>query len=101
MSLIIVRQVNRGDAKRAPTYRVRCPRCGEHYVTTGYPREIRARRACHDCTSTRPIDIAGERVSLSEWARRTEIARGTLWHRIHVLGWTPERAITTPLRGAT
>lgn len=99
MTVRILAQLDGGDAKRAPTYRVRCPRCRSVCATTGYPREIAQRRACHACTNERPVRVGRERASLTEWARRLGAARGTLWHRIHVLGWTPERAVTTPVGG--
>jgi hypothetical protein len=31
-----------------------------------------------------------------EWAALTGIAKGTIWARIKVLGWTPEEALTVP-----
>ena len=37
---------------------------------------------------------------LSAWARAVGIQRITLYRRIHVLRWSVERALTTPIRGS-
>lgn len=42
------------------------------------------------------IACQGEVHSISEWARITGIRQATLWSRLNNLGWTPERALTTP-----
>lgn len=44
---------------------------------------------------SRIIEAKGEALSVSEWARRTGIARGTIRMRLE-LGWNGERAITDP-----
>lgn len=46
------------------------------------------------------ITAFGESLCVSEWAERTGIYKGTIWHRIFNSGWTPERAITTPPRAS-
>jgi hypothetical protein len=40
----------------------------------------------------------GESLTLPEWARRTGINYGALQSRVDRLGWSIERALTTPIR---
>lgn len=45
-----------------------------------------------------PITVDGETRLLVEWAAISGISLGRLWARIYEYGWTPERAVQTPLR---
>jgi|TARA_Y100000296_G_scaffold20276_1_gene24078 hypothetical protein len=40
----------------------------------------------------------GQRLTLSEWARKTGIKRSTLAQRVYVYQWPIRRALTTPPR---
>lgn len=42
------------------------------------------------------ITISGKTKTAAEWARENNIAYGTVWERIKVLGWNPIDAVTTP-----
>jgi hypothetical protein len=42
-----------------PVHRVRCPMCGEVYVTTGMPGKIRSRRGCRSCTARKRFTPKG------------------------------------------
>jgi len=44
------------------------------------------------------LDAFGKSNCLGEWADATKITYQTLWARIRVLHWTPERALTEPVR---
>lgn len=46
------------------------------------------------------LTFEGRTLSLSEWAREIGVPRHTLRYRLHHLGWTVERAFTTPLQPA-
>jgi len=46
------------------------------------------------------IEVNGETLHLSEWARRFGISPQAIWQRINSMGWSPEKAVTTPIRGA-
>lgn len=48
---------------------------------------------------TRWIEHNGDKLCLSEWARRIGLKRHHLWIRLYKLGWSVERAVTTPSRG--
>ncbi len=51
-------------------------------------------------STSRKITAAGETLLLVDWAARTGIAETTIASRIDKLGWSAERAVTTPPRGA-
>jgi transcriptional regulator of acetoin/glycerol metabolism len=38
----------------------------------------------------------GENLQLEQWAERTGIKRETLYSRLHIRGWSIEKALTTP-----
>jgi hypothetical protein len=42
------------------------------------------------------ISFDGKTLCLSEWSQLIGVPYGTLWERIKILGWPPERALTTP-----
>lgn len=42
-----------------------------------------------------PITANGRTQSIQEWAAQTGLTVKTIYSRIHTLGWTPERAVTT------
>lgn len=44
------------------------------------------------------IEHAGRRLIVADWARLTGISPSAILQRIHALGWSPSKAITTPLR---
>lgn len=46
----------------------------------------------------RVIEAFGEAKNLTEWAREKNIPVDTLWRRLEVNGWDPERALSTPVR---
>lgn len=43
-------------------------------------------------------EVGEERLTLIEWAERHGVRYRTAWKRINDLGWTPEKACTTPER---
>lgn len=49
--------------------------------------------------NNRLIAFHGEVLCLAEWAARAGIHRRTIARRLDVLGWSLERALTTPSRG--
>jgi hypothetical protein len=48
-------------------------------------------------TNTRWLAHDGKRMSVSMWARRTGICRSTIYSRLD-LGWSVEKALTTPVQ---
>lgn len=46
--------------------------------------------------SNRIIEFQGQARTLTEWARQIGIGEPTLWIRLSDLGWSVERALTTP-----
>lgn len=44
------------------------------------------------------IEYNGESMTLIEWTERLGLPYKTIYSRIKKLGWTPERAFTTPIR---
>lgn len=47
----------------------------------------------------RIITANGVSMSVSEWARRIGIHQSAIHHRMRRMGWSPERAVTTPKGG--
>lgn len=45
------------------------------------------------------LEFEGKRQTLREWADERGIGLGTLWHRVRVLNWPTEQALTQPVRG--
>lgn len=45
---------------------------------------------------TRYLELNGERLSVSEWSRRTGKSKSCLFHRIKI-GWSDEAVLTTPV----
>lgn len=43
-------------------------------------------------------EYLGRSQTLAEWSRETGIQRGTIHARIEIMGWTLDRAFTTPVR---
>jgi hypothetical protein len=41
------------------------------------------------------LSLNGESLSIADWARRSGIARGTIWARLR-RGWSAEQILTTP-----
>ena len=54
--------------------------------------QARNRRSSHTLTAF------GETLTIAEWAERTGLKHHTIAWRINKLGWTAERALSTPLR---
>ena len=48
--------------------------------------------------TNRYLTFRGETLILTDWARKLGTSHGTIEHRIDVLGWSVEQALTTPLR---
>ena len=48
-------------------------------------------------TGRRGVVIGGERLTVREWSERTDIPANVISNRLH-RGWTPERAVGTPVR---
>ena len=44
------------------------------------------------------VMFRGETKNVSEWARLTGISRSVIWHRIKDMGWSAEKALTTPVK---
>jgi len=44
------------------------------------------------------VPFAGKTMILIDWARETGLPPTTLWNRLFTLGWSVERALTTPKR---
>lgn len=42
------------------------------------------------------LSYDGKTLCLSEWSQITNLSYGTLWERVKILGWSAERALTTP-----
>ena len=55
------------------------------------------KQQANNTRSVRWVEYAGEKLSVSEAARRYGIKMGTLWARLNE-GWSDERALTTPTR---
>lgn len=49
-------------------------------------------------SSTRYIEFNGETRTISEWSKITGVGRTTIKHRIDVLHWSIEKALTTPTK---
>ena len=47
---------------------------------------------------TRKYEYNGESLTLREWSNKTGLARDLLSNRVYSLGWSIERAITTPVK---
>lgn len=44
------------------------------------------------------LTLDGITLPLQEWARTLDIKPSTIYQRINLLGWTVEKALTTPVR---
>ena len=44
------------------------------------------------------ITYNGETMDMTTWSKRTGIDYRTLWYRLKVLAWSPERAFTEPVQ---
>lgn len=49
-------------------------------------------------TTNKLITINGETHTMAEWGDIKGISRGTIWNRLHNLGWSEEDAVNKPLR---
>jgi len=50
--------------------------------------------------TNRLIAVNGETKTMTEWGELLCIKPGTIWNRIENLGWSPEDAVTIPVRGS-
>jgi len=50
--------------------------------------------------NTKLYEYQGLSLALCEWAERTGIQEKSLWSRLNVLGWSIEKALTTPVNSA-
>jgi hypothetical protein len=80
-----------------------CKVCGKAYARTAYDvrRHKRDRVCSRECggrarENIQLVRIGRESMSLTRWAERYGLDVGTVWMRIK-RGWTPERALRTPL----
>ena len=48
--------------------------------------------------SNQKLECDGVSMTIAEWSQRTGLDYGCLYKRVFQLGWTPERALTTPSR---
>jgi len=53
---------------------------------------------CNNKRSSHFVEFKGVKLSLSQWERRLGLKPFTLTQRLTKLGWTIERALTTPIR---
>ena len=51
----------------------------------------------NNCSRNRFLTHDGVTLTIAQWARRLQITRGTLWHRLKA-GWPIDRALTPTLR---
>lgn len=51
--------------------------------------------------SNRRIQALGKTQTIAQWSRETGIHKDTLWRRLTKLGWSPERALTEPVKRLT
>jgi hypothetical protein len=51
-------------------------------------------------TNNKKITLNGETMNISQWTRKMGLPPGTVWNRIYIGGWSPERAINTPPKQA-
>lgn len=57
-----------------------------------------AKEQANNTSKTRLIELDGERLSVSEWARKLGINQSTLSMRLNKYGWSAEKALTTEVR---
>jgi hypothetical protein len=48
--------------------------------------------------NTSRLTLGGTTLSVPKWSERTGIGRAVIWSRLTRLGWSVERALTTPVR---
>jgi hypothetical protein len=53
---------------------------------------------CRNTRRNRRVTHNGETLTLAEWEERTGIPQSRIWNRMLEMGWTPEEALTTPVR---
>ena len=53
---------------------------------------------CRNRRSSKFLTIGSETKTQAEWAQEAGIRQGTIYERLK-LGWSPEKAVTTPVRG--
>lgn len=70
--------------------------------SAGYsPGNCRWATRIENCNNRRDnvrVEWRGESLTVPEWARRTGITKTAIWQRLHVLNWSVEKALTTPVR---
>jgi hypothetical protein len=53
---------------------------------------------CNNKNNTRFLEFAGESKSITQWSHSLGMAKLTLYDRVTKLGWSAEKALTTPVR---
>lgn len=54
---------------------------------------------CNNTTRNHYVTADGQTLSISQWAERNNLPCRTIAARLNLLGWSPEEAVMTPLRG--
>lgn len=74
-----------------------CPECSSN----GWPMNVAWADATTQNNNTRRnhrITVGGETMTIAQWSRRVGVSPSLINARINKLGWTPERAVSTPAR---
>ena len=56
------------------------------------------RTQANNKSNVRKYEYSGELHTMTEWSEIMNINYGALWERLNVLGWSIEKALTTPVR---
>lgn len=86
--------------RRDPTGNYSCGKC-EECVGRGWVDNCRwATPEMQQANRRNIMNITsgGITKSLTEWSKITGLSKGTIWARLAILGWTPERAMTEKSR---
>jgi hypothetical protein len=65
------------------------------------PENCRWSTRLENCNNRRDnvlLTYNGETLTIREWERRSGFGRTIIWQRINHLGWSVEKALTTPVR---
>lgn len=99
-------QRRRAAAGKKRTVGVRtCAGCGKTFAVSAYRAKRGRDRVCSTAcrgasrTNIARYTIGAETLTLTEWSARHGVKMATIWKRIKEMGWSVERAVTTPARG--